>query len=569
MFKPSLTTLCELLAQPTQPKVQAFIKTYLAALNRPWTQDAKGNILSDPTPDEAKVWFVGHTDTVHRTHVDDQPLRIVGIGDWLMACWCGPKGVSSPEQTGIGGDDKVGVWAALEACRRESEGGPKVAAFFPVDEEIGCVGTRAFDMKLAAKAKCFLQLDRRGDSDAIEHTNGIPIWTPEFRELIQPSLKEFGFKPANGSLTDIGEFSKELRKPSMNISSGYHDAHSSKETVNWKQAFHSLAFAFSVTDAADKHTGSFGELEAPKPVTYGTHRGWRGDDSWDDSYYGGRHWKRWSGRDDAADKDKAKVGKVTTTKKPAVSVGVLAHKLETCFALTHNYPMGWVTHTVSASGVAVYFNPKDGDCYDPAVKSKIDATGHAVNHSELIAAGYECRNDDRILSLWARVANEDGTPGRQFVARRLLSQLKLESEESVVAATEQFTTAFHGLMVKPVFTPFEEGLEVADALLKTKPDGHKLSFTVVRNSPVWRGGLRNAFVSPASYSARIRELSNVELSERVVVWLEVAAPSGFVTRCIQEPLPDVQLHHTPMQIRSACIELVKKLCEGTHSKFSC
>ncbi len=62
--------------------------------------------------------------------------------------------------SGIGGDDKVGVYTCLNALFQEGIESVKVSFFR--NEEIGCIGSKAADMKWFEDVNWVCQLDRRG-----------------------------------------------------------------------------------------------------------------------------------------------------------------------------------------------------------------------------------------------------------------------------------------------------------------------------------------------------------------------------------------------------------------------
>ena len=426
LYTPSADLLKALLKLPSQNRVSEFVQAFLTGLGRPFTVDKAGNILSDPDPSGIrKVWMVGHMDTVHRSHTDDSVLDLVETEDgWLMAWWRGAKNTGEPIQTGIGGDDKVGVWAALEACLREHHGaGPKVAVFFPTDEEIGCVGTGAFVKSEAGKeamksARCFLQLDRRGDGDAIEHTNGIPVWSTMFRELVKEPMEKFGFKPCHGSLTDIGELARATGKPAMNISSGYHNAHSDKEVVSIPQAMNSLAFAFAVTDSVNAYEGEMGELEKPAPVTYG-------------GYYGTGEEDEWWGRQNRKGR-----GSYTTPGVRVRTVDGAALMLEREMAELLSVDQSMLRVRTSPDGFAIYKHKDTGEVHIP---EKHDMTGFAMDHAVLLGKGFTADLTDRavLVSLYTDPQYKYGVKYTTTVgAIGLLDTRKTVAEIAAVLAAE-------------------------------------------------------------------------------------------------------------------------------------
>jgi hypothetical protein len=373
-YAPNALLLKDVLTLPTQPRVQAYVKAALDAMKRPYVEDAAGNIVSDPTPDTVKPWFVGHMDTVHREHNDDTELVVLDNGGWLTAFWTGAKKNEPYKQTGIGGDDKVGVWACLEACIRENMGGPAVGVAFVTDEEIGCVGSKALLNKHTdwfKNGSCFLQLDRRGDGDAINSTNGIDIWTKEFEALIAPVMTEFKFKPCGGSLTDIGEFARFCKKPAMNISSGYHNAHMSTEYVHSGQAIHSLHFAYAVADACVAAGNATGTLEVKDK--------WK---SYTDSYLGkGESEGDWWG--DGAGGNRRGRWARDTEASIKTRLAYICRRASTILGVAHEM----VTATVSPDGTAVYHHVVNRRWLTPT-PGNTTPEGYAKNHAELLLDGW-------------------------------------------------------------------------------------------------------------------------------------------------------------------------------------
>ena len=73
--------------------------------------------------------------------------------------------------TGIGADDKNGVWMCLE-CLRDFK--VMKCAFF-VQEETGCKGSGAACMDFFADCRFVIECDRKGDSDMVTNINGTAL----------------------------------------------------------------------------------------------------------------------------------------------------------------------------------------------------------------------------------------------------------------------------------------------------------------------------------------------------------------------------------------------------------
>lgn len=541
-----LQLLRDTLAQPTQSKVSAFVQTALGFMGRTFTIDPKGNIYSDPDPTVRKPWFVGHMDTVHREHVDDQPLHIHEVNGWLMALWNGCFGKNAPRQTGIGGDDKCGVWAALEAARNEMYGGTPVGLFFPVDEEIGCLGTKAAlespaTKALFASASCFIQLDRRNYGDAIEHTNGVKVWSPKFRELLTNIMPLHKMSAAHGTCTDIGVLSPALKVPAINIGSGYHDAHSAFETVNIEEAMRALNFALHLADIVSG-IDSLGELEptvstpyapynphsAPNYGGYLSHS-YRSYDDADPDFWPEEYFKSSLGK--TKDKQpislfpkkkgkKAEGKKAGGKKRPAdgwfgTAFESACFNLECWLGERLMYPMDWVKVDTSPKGVAVYMD-RDG-CYSWPESGGFDCNGFATDHATRIANGGTCLDGKRAFRVTLR-----GKTGSDWILSRLEDGLlKADGEDGDMDGyIEGLIRAFGDNLVKPVFT----SLGTAKGTGVTTPVAN---LTKVDFAPMWSGcsAARPVYIAPTDFFA-LKRNSAATLTLDTVVFVELMTPRG-------------------------------------------
>lgn len=167
---------------------------------------------------EAPVMLLAHLDTVHRSPVRE--ICVSQDGSILM----------SPQ--GIGGDDRCGVYA-LVAAYAGAEAKPWL--LFTCDEEAGCLGAYRFrDMHRKGRLpkeldglKMLVEIDRKGKYDAVYYD----CRNPEFEAYITKK----GFRTAWGSFSDISVIAPELGVAAVNLSSGYHDAHTLHEWIDRRQ----------------------------------------------------------------------------------------------------------------------------------------------------------------------------------------------------------------------------------------------------------------------------------------------------------------------------------------------
>jgi len=173
--------------------------------------------------DTSKIhpFFVAHMDQVH----DYVPFMRLSIDNNILSAYDG-----NGAQCGTGGDDKCGIYLALEMLHRL----PTVSCVFVRDEEVGCLGSAIVPMEWFANAAFVLQADRNNRTfDIIRDTNGMCCASDDFMDALfdLPVASKHG--EDTGSITDIGELARrKLHVSCVNISSGYHRPHQSKEIVN-------------------------------------------------------------------------------------------------------------------------------------------------------------------------------------------------------------------------------------------------------------------------------------------------------------------------------------------------
>ena len=195
----------ETIVKKTQAGLKAALITELKSL-RYSVRVAKGFIYARGT---VPVLLVAHLDTVHTT-----PVRLLCSskdGNILM----------SPE--GIGGDDRAGVYMILQLIQKHH-----CHVLFCEDEEVGGLGAQAFVKSgITPEINYIVELDRRGSKDAVFYSCD----NPDFTKFVC----SFGFERAYGSFSDISIFAPSLGVAAVNISCGYHDAHTRHETINLAQ----------------------------------------------------------------------------------------------------------------------------------------------------------------------------------------------------------------------------------------------------------------------------------------------------------------------------------------------
>lgn len=183
----------------------------------------KGNLYIVKGKADLYPCIVAHTDTVHDIIKGVDRLDIIEHRGSLLAL------DRNHHQVGIGGDDKVGIYIALRMLLRL----PACKVAFFHSEEVGCIGSKDADLRFFSDCKFVLQADRRGYGDWITDIGCGNISSKEFQDAVKPIISEYGFKFKSGAMTDVEALSKAgVGVSCANVSCGYYDPHSYRETVN-------------------------------------------------------------------------------------------------------------------------------------------------------------------------------------------------------------------------------------------------------------------------------------------------------------------------------------------------
>jgi tripeptide aminopeptidase len=181
----------------------------------------KGNIYITKGLAPTYPCVVAHMDTVHRI-VED--LVVIKFGRNLTGF-----NRATMSQTGIGGDDKVGIYIALECLHLFDH----IKLVFFRDEEAGCEGSYVADTSFFDDCNFVLQCDRNGNEDFIVEAAGVQLSSIVFKSAIKSILKKYNYSFAKGMMTDVLALKqKEVDCSMANISCGYYNPHTDQEYVN-------------------------------------------------------------------------------------------------------------------------------------------------------------------------------------------------------------------------------------------------------------------------------------------------------------------------------------------------
>ena len=224
--------------------IEFAIKNYIE-----YKVDKKGNIYLTKgsekiTQGEYYPCVVSHIDTVHHNHTtlirNDERLKIQENNDILTAYH-----PSTGEQTGIGGDDKCGVFVCLSLLEQRDV---LKAAFF-VEEEIGMKGSKEADEEFFKNVGYAIQFDAPSDNWISEVCSGVRLFDEEFKTTITEILSEGGYtKFSIDPFTDVNQLAQKFDFNCLNLGCGYYKQHTDKEYVVIKEVENSLKMGIALID---------------------------------------------------------------------------------------------------------------------------------------------------------------------------------------------------------------------------------------------------------------------------------------------------------------------------------
>ena len=174
---------------------------------------------------------VSHTDTVHNLdsiNVTEEQLKNAQ-GEIKLSL----KAYNNDgNPTGIGGDDKCGVYACLELLKEL----PNLKAAFFVSEETGCHGSRKADKSFFTNVGYAIQFDAPENWMVTERCWGTTLFdrrTDFFKECDKVLTESFPdkLKYFSHPYTDVYALKESFDFSCINISIGYYDYHTANEYV--------------------------------------------------------------------------------------------------------------------------------------------------------------------------------------------------------------------------------------------------------------------------------------------------------------------------------------------------
>lgn len=197
--------------------------------------DGKRNLyLTKGTPKDGEYYpcVVAHLDTVH---IDQEEMvrtnRRIYLTESITDGKRALKGMDLVRNvpTGIGGDNKCGVYIALKLMM---EFDVIKAAFF-VEEETGMQGSKKADDEFFRDVGYALQFDAPTRNWFSSMLMAVPLWDEVFFADILPVLHRFGITniTSNDPFTDVLQIRKKYNICCAVFPTGYYNQHSKDEYV--------------------------------------------------------------------------------------------------------------------------------------------------------------------------------------------------------------------------------------------------------------------------------------------------------------------------------------------------
>jgi putative aminopeptidase FrvX len=211
-----------------------FITNWLTQNNIPFEVDDMFNIYATKQTDPNIEYFpcvVSHTDTVH--NLDTINIREEQLPNEKKEIKLSLKAYNDKgNPTGIGGDDKCGIYACLELLKEL----PNLKAAFFVSEETGCHGSRNADPNFFINVGYAIQFDAPGSSMVTEYCMGTKLFDREgefFKSCDEVLTESFESRNQYQShpYTDVYALKQKFDFSCINFAIGYYKYHTKEEYV--------------------------------------------------------------------------------------------------------------------------------------------------------------------------------------------------------------------------------------------------------------------------------------------------------------------------------------------------
>jgi len=234
MKKENLKHLKEVLSIPTKTWKEElmiqYLKDYCKEKGFKCETDDNGSVYVTKGKTEVYPCVVAHIDTVH------EPVEMVvneenlpnAQGEIKLSLKAYEKDTGKP--TGIGGDDKAGVFICLKILEQLDN----IKAFFSVAEETGCHGSNDADENFFKDVGYAIQFDSTENDTMSLTLMGVKLFEEEsdFFDSVKDIILEHGLKNwHNHPYTDTMKLKEKFDFPCLNFAAGYYNYHTKDEYV--------------------------------------------------------------------------------------------------------------------------------------------------------------------------------------------------------------------------------------------------------------------------------------------------------------------------------------------------
>lgn len=249
MKESKLKELKELLSIPTSTWEEDLLIDHLEGICQDkgydYDIDDLGNIYVTKGVSDYYPLVVAHTDTVHQITdmVVNEEMKPNAQGELKLALKAYRADDGSP--TGVGGDDKAGVFICLQLLERLDV----VKAFFPVAEETGCHGSKGAKEEFFNDVGYAIQFDSTENNTMSLSLLGVQLFDQEskfFKKaenvIVEHGITEWKHHP----YTDTMVLKNRFGFACLNFAAGYYNLHSSSEYVVVEDVENSTNLGYNV-----------------------------------------------------------------------------------------------------------------------------------------------------------------------------------------------------------------------------------------------------------------------------------------------------------------------------------
>jgi tripeptide aminopeptidase len=249
-MKYSLDLLKEVLSVPTatyqEDLMIEYLESWLTEKQIEFYKDDYGNVYATKKIDEVSDDFyypcvISHTDTVHGLNsINIREENLPNAQGQIKLSLKAYNDKGSP--TGIGGDDKCGVFACLSLLEEL----PYIKAAFFVSEETGCHGSRRADKAFFQNVGYAIQFDAPENWMITEKCFGEVLFDRDsdfFRccdEVLKAGMIVEDMQYMVHPYTDVYALRSRFDFSCINFSIGYYDYHTKNEYVVIEDVFNGI-----------------------------------------------------------------------------------------------------------------------------------------------------------------------------------------------------------------------------------------------------------------------------------------------------------------------------------------